>query len=200
MTSKNKLAKKQGALTQVPLKAELSHRSFADRVSRGSFAGASCLLLDTSSSMSIHCSNGKARIKMLREVVEKLPTGRMFSFNCDVEEIFGDEIPEPCGGTNMEKALYKADQEGLSRAVLITDGEPNSRERTLVAARATGIKLDIVYIGDGEMPPFLQELADICGGSCSVDDISETALLADKVKGLLGQGSSASKESQVIAL
>ena len=82
------------------------------------------------------------------------------------------------------KFAKTADVGGM-RFVIISDGEPNSREETLAAARLIQGKIDVVYVGaeGGEGRRFLEQLAKAGRGQFVTAD--RAIELAERVETLL---------------
>lgn len=149
--------------------------------------GGVVLLLDTSGSMITDDGKGR-RIDLLREAVGMIEGLRQlmtiaFGMGAKVLE-YGMEIPDPYGSTPMHLAFKLATTKGKTKAVLITDGEPDSDMLALDAAK--GFVVDIVYIGPEPMPEFLNKLAQQCSGTVQIGKLSDPKLLAHKVTALLG--------------
>ena len=126
---------------------------FGPAPAEGDFA----LLLDTTGSM-----YGE-KIRKLRESVRAFPAVRKFDYNDDCIELrAGEECREPEGNNNEELAFARLKAEGIKRIVMITDGYPDRPEGALRAA--TGLHIDIIYIGPPPPPKFLEQLAKQCGG------------------------------------
>ncbi len=124
----------------------------------GSVSGEAALLLDTTGSMY------GDKIKKLRESVRAFPGVRRFQYADDfVELVPGREVREPGGGNNEPLAFTSLKQLGIKHVVMITDGYPDNPEESLRAA--TGLKIDIIYIGPQPAPDFLRQLALKTGGS-----------------------------------
>lgn len=156
--------------------------SFKDRLKPMVYSNG-VLLLDTSGSMDYECDSER-RIDKLREVVKNFPGAKTFCFSNDCYETHGS-IPEPAGGTQLGKAIKVVHSAGHPHAVLITDGEPSSEQDAFDAVTTTGIKLDIIYIGEGTNE-FLEKLARIAGGQYSTGDISFVAQITSTITALIG--------------
>jgi hypothetical protein len=154
-----------------------------------------CLLLDTSASMSIDIEPGQSRIDALREIVKAIhgdiPT---FHFGSQCFKIDKNKIPDPSGYTAMHKAFEAAKAEGFKSVLLITDGEPDSEDAALNAAN--GLNIQIMYVGSGKKPEFLDKLAKACGNYCTVDDLKEPAKLTEKIQLYLSAGSEKPSEAR----
>jgi hypothetical protein len=149
------------------------------------------LLLDVSGSMSSDCEPGKTKIDALREVVAGIKyQPKMFAFSSDTAECDKDTIPRPNGGTRLGRALAYMKDKGHDKIIVITDGMVDDPDLCLEMAKKTNIQ--IFYIGVGEKPKFLEELAAAAGGNfCTKEDISAGAReLQGKLQLLLGPGDS----------
>jgi len=151
----------------------------------------SLLLVDTSSSMERSIRAGGRRIDALRRTVTALREQHpapVVMFGARVEVI--NEIPEPSGMTPLAAGILFALAQGATHLVVVTDGEPDSEGAALDAAREFGNPIDVFYIGDGndQGARFAQHLARMTGGTCSLNDLSDTKQLAGKIVALLGDG------------
>lgn len=151
------------------------------------------LLLDCSGSMSSGMPSGKRRIDGLRETVKSILTERslrMVQFGCGYEPSFIEQIPDPEGGTPLDKAIIFAKTNNAGRAIVISDGQPDDQGRALEAARQFGGRIDVVFVGyPGEAGEFfLKRLAESTGGESFTGDLSVPKALAGQVMLLLGDG------------
>jgi hypothetical protein len=175
-------------------------------------------LLDCSFSMQDHVRitlKGKInaermRIDILRRTVADLrrakPNAQMMAFGPVFFQHTGEfgftkllakdeEVPDATGGgTPLAEAIRDAAAAGAKRIVILSDGVPNDQDAALEAARAFGMRVDCIYIGgDGEADEgakFLAQLAEASGGNSGRDSMAlGHKALADKVIGLLGDGS-----------
>ena len=147
------------------------------------------LLLDCSGSMGTTMSgNGKRRIDGLRDAVAEIqrvkPT-RMVAFRgMTIEAV--TSVPEPDGGTPLDRAFDYCKAMGCNRIVLISDGQPGDPVRSLHAAKELG-QVDVIYVGDpgdnGDL--FMQDLAAATGGESFNGDLSDPLRLGRAVIGLL---------------
>ncbi len=150
------------------------------------------LLLDTSGSMDREMANLKKRIAGLREVVSDIKAQGhvpMIAFGGPYDAMvrFVDEVPEPAGGTPLHAAIPFAKSYGATRLVVISDGEPDLRDESMIQAKAFGGRIDVVFVGDPGEPGsfFLDELAKASGGKRFEGDLGEAKKLAGTVIGLL---------------
>lgn len=156
-----------------------------------------CLLLDTSGSMATEIEFGLSRIDALRDIVKGLQGSfRTFHFGSNTEEITQDKIPDPSGGTNLAGALAFIKHKGFTRALLITDGRPNSAAAALEEAK--GMSLSIMYVGPHPKPQFLDDLAAACSGTCTVEDLTKTKEITEKVQLLLNTGEKINQGGPII--
>lgn len=151
------------------------------------------LLLDCSGSMGSRMKNGRSRMQGLRETVSSIQSEkemRMVQFGVGDESTFITSIPDACGGTPLHQAIIFAKTNQAGRAIVISDGAPDSENAAMDAARSFGGRIDVVFIGDegehGEM--FLKRLAEATGGESFTGDLSDPKQLAGKIIGLLGSG------------
>lgn len=157
--------------------------SVAHRVAQQLHANAQskqCLLLDVSGSMAENCGDGRAKIAALIEIVRDFPGTRQFSFASSCAEC----APSVAGGsTDMALAFHTIKQNSITHAVLITDGVPDSVSKALDAA--SGLKIDIVYVGPPPEPPFLALLAQLTGGQYGAGNLAQQKQLAQRLTLLL---------------
>lgn len=133
------------------------------------------VIVDTSGSMSTHDSRGKkSRYEVACEELASLQAthpGKIAVLSFSDSTIFCPAgIPTYLGGgTDMAKALQFAkiaDVPGM-QFILISDGEPNDEQETLVVAKTYRNKISTIYVGPEEHPTgrvFLQHLAAATGG------------------------------------
>lgn len=148
------------------------------------------LLIDCSGSMSTHMRNNKTRITGLREAVQSIQTEKrmpMIQFGQAPTPSVVEYVPDPQGGTPLHLAIDLARTNESSRAIVISDGEPDSDQLALEAAARFGGRIDVVFVGDpgtrGES--FLKRLAESTGGESFTGDLQEPKKLAAGVMGLL---------------
>lgn len=162
----------------ITLQKKVINKSFAELIAERERNKGRCLLLDTSGSMS-----GQP-IRDLCKVASDFPTERKFSFNSTCRELRNEDIPGAGGGTAMAAAFSVIKLQGITHAVLVTDGgTTDGEENTLNAAQ--GLKLDIIFVGRGDPPDILAKLANQTGGKYGSADLSDTKELASTIKGLL---------------
>ena len=175
-----------GSLSQV---AQQSGKSLAE-----SFIMAEVMcLVDVSGSMDSRDSRGgNSRFATACDELAKLQAGRpgkiaVAAFSSSTQFAPGGVPVFQGGGTNMADALKfaKTADVGGMRFVIISDGEPNSREETLAAARLIQGKIDVVYVGPdgGEGRRFLEQLAKAGRGQFVTAD--RAIELAERVETLL---------------
>jgi hypothetical protein len=97
-------------------------------------------------------------------------------------------LPFHAAGTNMSGAFNALRRAGITHAVLITDGMPDSPDAALLAAE--GLKLDIFYVGPQPVPAFLGDLARRTGGAFGATTLrgSTDHQLTSAVRALLTAG------------
>lgn len=151
-------------------------------------AGRPVILLDRSGSMAAMMRNGASRLENALEAVKDAAGGALIlAFGSSVEEVSDVRGLFPSGSTAMHLAFSEAKRRGASRVAIVTDGEPDSPAMALEAAR--GLRVSIVFIGDGEPTEFLRDLADQTGGEFSNLGPEWTVKeLSSAVKGLLTAG------------
>lgn len=142
------------------------------------------LLCDVSGSMGQDCGDGqRTRLDALKKCLEDFRGYRQFSFSYTCVE---QRPYRAFGGTNMALAFKTMKQKGISRIILITDGEPDNVVMALDAA--TGLQIDSIYIGPLPMPKFLESLARLVGGSFQHVDLAKPKALESQVQTLLLEG------------
>jgi hypothetical protein len=148
------------------------------------------LLIDTSGSMA-----GRPE-QQLREAVKQIQAAGqipMIAFGgpYDAQVRFVDTVPPADGGTPLHTAISFAKEYGATRLVVISDGQPDLRDESMIQAKAFGGRIDVVYVGhagDGGSL-FLEALAKATGGTRLQGDLKMTKELAATVIGLLEDGS-----------
>lgn len=144
-----------------------------------------CILADISGSMSSNCEPGCRKIDALRSIIADLDGDPdVFAFHSRVDKVAKDYIPEPQGSTFMGRAFAHLKREGFRKVVMITDGEATDKDDALIEVE--GLELKILYVGAGNKPSFLDDLAAKAGGFCSKEDLKFQKELTGKIQGLLG--------------
>lgn len=143
-----------------------------------------CLLLDVSGSMSDQVQpGGRAKIDALRDIVRTLTAPHIYAFARACKRINRETIPEPDGGTRLDLAFARIKSNGMTRAVLITDGLPDDEDAAIREAR--GLALEIFYVGPAPRPDFLDRLARAAKAGSSAHMASLQPALAARVQRLL---------------
>jgi hypothetical protein len=111
-----------------------------------------CILLDTSSSMS-DLIGARSKIENLadivRDVAPQLPGARWFCFASSVREIEpSGPLPPSSGSTALHLALEHIAPLNPERVVIVSDGLPDDRELTLAAARHLHTNIVCYFCGD----------------------------------------------------
>ena len=161
------------------------------------------LVLDVSGSMSSQADvPGERRIDALRGVVEELRIKKVpfkqlvFSSSC----MWSDVIPEPDGGTNLSSALSFCEQAEAKHVIVVSDGQPDSREAAILSAKNLKCKIDVFFVGpkyDTAAQDFMRELAALSGGVADSVSFKE---LQVKVAGMLTNGEEENTDQKPIAL
>jgi len=156
----------------------------------------SLLLLDVSGSMDGLVEGTARKIDKLRQVVDTLLQTHpvpMAAFgiggHSGVELV--ERIPEPGGLTPLHKAIRFGRVQEANHLVVVTDGEPDSKDAAFEEARLFGGPIDVFFVGVPGQPgaAFCAELARRTGGACGVTDLTgEPKQLAAGIAGLLGEG------------
>ncbi len=139
-----------------------------------------CLLLDTSGSMTSDCKGKETRIDVLRKAVESLDWQfyQMFTFDNLCRKISSpDALMGCCGGsTDLALGLREIAKLNPCKTILISDGEPNSEEDALAAAKELTGTISTVFIGDDgdkNAIAFMRKLATLGCGSTFVRDLGK---------------------------
>jgi len=145
------------------------------------------IVVDTSGSMCATDSRGgKSRYDIALEELAKLQRSMpgkiaVIAFSDIAIFVPGGQPPFLSGGTNLAGALRfakVADVSGI-RFVVISDGEPDSRDDALAVARTYRNRIDVIYVGPEEQPEgraFLAQLARTSGGQAvTADRMNELA-------------------------
>lgn len=179
------------------LERTLEVKSLKDLV-RAKTAVNPVLLIDVSGSMGLGMRNGKRRIDGLRDTVKEIQSShrdtRMIAFGMsdfDASSVgFVGTVPEPSGGTPLHTAIAFARKNEIGRAVVISDGIPDSRTHAMEEARSFGGRIDVVFVGNPGEPgeEFLRQLAEATGGTAFTGDLSEPKQLGKGVIALLEGG------------
>lgn len=153
---------------------------------------ASMLLVDASGSMSDTLETGARKIDELRKVVAILAETHavpMVAFGSSVDLVRGD-IPEPSGGTPLDRALDYAKASGATHVVVVSDGHPDNPDAAMDAATRFGGIVDSFFIGNDfdRGAGFLRRLAELTGGATNLTDLLDPKQLASGIAGLLGDG------------
>lgn len=149
------------------------------------------VIVDISGSMNDYDGGSKSRWERAKDELERLQAqyeGKvaLMSFSDNPRWNFDGMLPYPEGCTALDRALdMAAPFSGVYQLILITDGQPNSREAALNSAKKLRSAMHVIYIGadgDSHAKQFLNSLADATGGQ-----FLKTApeLLSGGIKGLL---------------
>ena len=138
-------------------------------------------IVDVSGSMGLHDSRGeKSRYEVACEelaIIQRNKPGKVAVISFSDHAFFcpcGIPIYEG-GSTDLAHALRYAkiaDVPGMN-IIVISDGEPDSKEQALAVARTYKNKISTVYCGPEDRPhgqKFLTELANITGGQTLTSD------------------------------
>jgi hypothetical protein len=151
-------------------------------------------LLDASGSMDLPVGD-RRRIDILadilRQVLPATPDARLVAFSDSVVPVASaDRLPEPGGGTRLDRAFEHIAPWRPRRVILVSDGEPSDRAAALRAARMLGCPIDAFHAGpedDRGAIAFLRNLC-LCGhgvGRATVADLRYPAKLAGELRLLL---------------
>lgn len=186
------------ALIRTRLENSLQASSLKSLVQRRQQEKTTFLLLDCSGSMAEPCRPGERRIDALRAVVDTLHAqvacplvGFGLSLDSQTADVaFITRVPEPMGSTPLDKAITFGARHQATHLIVVSDGEPNSPERTLEAAKAFAHPIDVFYVGPpgGPGEAFLTRLAQASGGQRQTTSLRQPEQLVSGIKGLLGAG------------
>lgn len=151
------------------------------------------LLLDCSGSMEILEFDGethKPRVEFLNDILTSFSSTRRFRFGSDCkEDTSRGPVKADMGGTRLGKALMHLKEQGVHHVILITDGQPDSEEAAIAAAK--GLKIDAYFVGgknDTVAKDFLRRLCNSSGGTFGATSITEVKEITAGIKALLGDG------------
>lgn len=150
------------------------------------FSSDTCLLVDISGSMAEHIQDG-TKYSCTLGVLENFKETRTFVFSDTCIEVTNKPLPGTQGGTNLGGAFNKMHENKIKHVVLITDGQPDSEEFALRAA--SGLNIDIIYIGPDPVPEFLKRLGTIGNNkfeNVKLIGMNDQKALGAKIKGFLG--------------
>jgi len=178
--------------------------SLLDAAQRGNISLAesflSCdalVIVDSSGSMiSRDASNGRTRHQAARDELRTLQSslpGRVgvIVFSDSVRFIPGGDYPELNGGTDLAQALQFvkiADDCGI-RIIVVSDGDPDDRQRALAVACTFKTRIDAIHIGperESSGRDFLRQLCAATGGKFVTSD--HIAEIAEPVRLMLNGG------------
>ena len=153
-------------------------------------------LFDTSGSMAFtDDESARRRVELATEVMQGVlaatPRMRVVTFGVQVAELAGIEpgpnlqLPEPAGGTPLDKALGYIAERGWrpNHIVVISDGQPDDRQAAIAAAKALApVVIDAIYVGPDTDPAAIgfMRVLSLAGGT--VHGISGRRSLANPEK------------------
>jgi predicted metal-dependent peptidase len=151
----------------------------------------SVLLLDISGSMSYDLEPGHRKIDALQDIVKSLKTKPIiYTFSSGVQLADMTNPMVPTGGTRLGHALEYLKDKGHKKVVVITDGMVD--DPGLCLELVNYFSLQVLYVGLGDPPEFLEKLAKMGGNFCTKEDLSKPKELTGKIQLLLGEGKSSS--------
>lgn len=153
------------------------------------------ILCDNSGSMYDHDEQELSRHERLNQelsVILERVDATVVAFN-DTVQLSVVPLPQPSGGTDMAGAIQFACGLHPSQIVIISDGIPDSRERTTAAAQLLATtRIDVIFVGDPndtDAREYLSSLASHSGlALTSGRDLTIAGQLANKVIGILTDG------------
>lgn len=155
-------------------------------------------VVDISSSMdSRDASNGKSRWEVARKNLVSLQ-GRyqgkiaLIEFALRANYNPSGDLSRPYGSTNLTEALefvHVADDCGI-KIIVVSDGEPDSKDAALAIATRFTQKIDAIYCGDERDlsggRKFLERLVSVTGGKLISSD--SPGLIGDSIEKLYLKG------------
>lgn len=175
-----------GSLSDI---AQQQHTSIAETF----LSADAVVIVDVSASMDSRDARGnrtryELAIDELASLQASLP-GKVavIAFSTTVMFVPGGQPPFLQGSTDLAEALRFAKVADLPevRFVIISDGEPDSREDALAVARGYKARIDTIYVGPEVYPlgrDFLSELACVSGGqTATADRVSDLALTTERL-------------------
>jgi hypothetical protein len=151
-----------------------------------------CLILDVSGSMASDVEPGVSKIDALRNIVSGIVgNSTCIEFSTDARVAAKNKISDPHGNTYLSKALILAKDQGFKDCLILTDGDVSGHDKPITLNEAKGMNLQIMYIGAGPRPEFLNELGNIV----TTEDLKKPKELTAKIQLLLGAGDETKKES-----
>ena len=160
--------------------------------------GNKVLILDMSGSMHSDVEPGLSKIQALKDIVSSISGNpSIIVFNSSAHVADKNSIGEPTGNTYMAEAFQLAKDQGFKSALLITDGIANDPTEALI--EAVGLNIQIMYVGAGNKPKFLDDLAAQSGGFCTKENLKLDAQkeLSTKIQLLLGDGKEETKKGPI---
>ena len=128
-------------------------------------SGAVVILADVSGSMS-EFAGASRKIQILQDALAvtmpMLPGARLWAFSAVAREVTPETLPNPSGGTALDRAFDAVSALRPAKTVVISDGQPNDAAAALVAAKGVTGVIDVIYCGpDGDMEAiaFMRALA-----------------------------------------
>jgi len=140
------------------------------------------LLLDVSGSM-CRDLNGKRRIDILRDAVEKVGNG-METYCFSDTTVKTKYIPEPHGSTNLKGAFQVLKGQSM-QLILISDGIADNPNDAIQSAIELKCPVNVLYIGspgdEGEL--FMKRLAEMTGGKwITLDTMQDSNIFQTKLE------------------
>lgn len=193
--SKHEISKKNAAASTNPaLQRYLEARGLVAPQARA--AGTVAILCDRSSSMKARNDQGQTRyaqlLKALKEIWTDAAGLSVYEFDtlCSRVKTPADLKPPAFGSTALDNAIETAANDQPAQMLIICDGNPNSEEAALHAARKYGRPISTLFVGnpdDTTAKQFMRKLAKATGGRADAKDLTKqlAAPLSSTIKGLL---------------
>ena len=155
------------------------------------------VIVDSSASMTIQdASGGRTRHQAARDELRTLQSslpGRVgvIVFSSTVQFVPGGDYPELNGGTDLAQALQfvkVADDCGI-KIIVVSDGDPDDRQKALAVAQTFKTHIDAIYIGpkrERNGCDFLRQLCEATSGKFVTSD--HVAEIAESVHLMLNGG------------
>lgn len=192
----NELEKKTNEISQNATRGSLSERLKAKQINFNNLD--KILILDGSTSMNSDVEPGKSKWNALKDVV-KFMKGKAILFGHEARVLDLNEVSKinlaTGKSTKMGLAFLKAKELGYKNVLMLTDGEASDREFALNAIE--GLNVQIMYIGAGERPEILNELAKKSGSFATTEDLKSTAALSTKIQLLLNPGNKSNESNNL---
>src|SRR5208337_3398430 len=152
------LEKRNSDMT-MELEKRNSNMTLVERLKARKLNSNICLILDVSASMSCDVEPGKSKINALRDTVLGIVGNPVcIEFSTEARVASKNKISNPKGQTYLSRALELAKDQGFKDCLILTDGDVSNPDKPIALEQAKGMNLQIMYIGAGPRPEFLDQL------------------------------------------